>query len=104
ASMDRAYDVASCGRRSRRPSIDRIIPTLVDPDMAPPGRHTMSCFVQYAPYHLADGAERDDAARDALCEKGLDTIEERAPGIRELIIGKQVLTPLDIERRIGLSE
>src|SRR6185503_16921265 len=87
-----------------RPYIDMIIPTLVDPDMAPPGQHTMSCFVQYAPYHLADGAEWDDAARDALGETVLDTIEERVPGIRKLIIGKQVLTPLDIERRIGLSE
>ena len=102
--MERAYDDAKYGRPSRRPYIDMIIPTLVDPDMAPPGRHTMSCFVQYAPYHLADGAEWDDAARDALGETVLDTIEERAPGIRELIIGKQVLTPLDIERRIGLSE
>ena len=81
-----------------------IIPTLVDPAMAPPGQHTMSCFVQYAPYHLADGAQWDDAARDAFGETVLDTIEERAPNIRKLIVGKQVLTPLDIEQRIGLSE
>ncbi len=102
--MERAYDDAKYGRPSRRPYIDMIIPTLVDPAMAPAGHHTMSCFVQYAPYHLADGAQWDDAARDAFGETVLDTIEERAPNIRKLIVGKQVLTPLDIEQRIGLSE
>jgi phytoene dehydrogenase-like protein len=102
--MERAYDDAKYGRPSRRPYIDMIIPTLVDPAMAPPGKHVMSCFVQYAPYHLADGAEWDDAARDALGETVIDTIEERAPNIRGLIAGRQVLTPLDIERRIGLTE
>ena len=102
--MERAYDDAKYGRFSRRPYIDMIIPTLVDPDMAPPGKHVMSCFVQYAPYHLADGAAWDDAARDAFGETVIDTIAERAPNIRELIAGKQVLTPLDIEQRIGLSE
>jgi phytoene dehydrogenase-like protein len=102
--MERAYDDAKYGRPSRRPYIDMIIPTLVDPAMAPPGKHVMSCFVQYAPYHLADGAEWDDAAREALGDTVIDTIEERAPGIRKLIAGRQVLTPLDIERRIGLTE
>jgi phytoene dehydrogenase-like protein len=72
--------------------------------MAPPGKHVMSCFVQYAPYHLADGAVWDDAHRDAFGETVLDTIEERAPGFRKLIIDKQVLSPLDIEQKIGLSE
>jgi phytoene dehydrogenase-like protein len=102
--MERAYDDAKYGRPSRRPYIDMIIPTLVDPAMAPPGKHVVSCFVQYAPYHLADGAEWDDAARDALGDTVIDTIEERAPNIRGLIAGRQVLTPLDIERRIGLTE
>ena len=102
--MERAYDDAKYGRPSRRPYIDMIIPTLVDPAMAPPGKHTMSCFVQYAPYHMADGAVWDDAARDAFGETVLDTIEERIPNIRKLVIDKQVLTPLDIEQRIGLSE
>ena len=103
AYMERAYDDAKYGRPSRRPYVDAIIPTLVDPAMAPPGKHVMSCFVQYAPYHLADGAW-DDAARTALGETVLDTIEERAPNIRSLIAGMQVLTPLDIEQRLSLSE
>ncbi len=102
--MERAYDDAKYGRFSRRPYIDMIIPTLVDPSMAPPGKHVMSCFVQYAPYHLADGGEWDDATRTAFGETVIDTIEERAPDIRQRILHAQVLSPLDIERTIGLSE
>ena len=102
--MERAYDDAKGGRFSRRPYIDMIIPTLVDPSMAPPGKHVMSCFVQYAPYRLADGDEWDDARREAFAETVLDTIEERAPNIRKLILHAQVLTPKDIEDRFGLSE
>ncbi|HXY71033.1 MAG TPA: NAD(P)/FAD-dependent oxidoreductase [Actinomycetota bacterium] len=101
--MERAYDDAKYGRFSRRPYIDMVIPTLVDPSMAPPGKHIMSCFVQYAPYHLADG-EWDDKAREAFGDAVIDTIAERAPNIRDLILHRQVLTPLDIERDFGLSE
>src|SRR5437764_1487372 len=102
--MELAYDDAKAGRFSRRPYIDMVIPTLVDPSMAPPGKHVMSCFVQYAPYRLADGAEWDDARREAFGETVVDTIEERAPNIRRLILNAQVLTPKDIEDRFGLSE
>jgi phytoene dehydrogenase-like protein len=102
--MELAYDDAKAGRFSRRPFIDMIIPTLVDPSMAPPGKHVMSCFVQYAPYRLADGDEWDDARREAFGNAVLDTIEERAPNIRELVLHAQVLTPKDIEERFGLSE
>jgi phytoene dehydrogenase-like protein len=102
--MERAYDDAKYGRFSRRPYIDMIIPTLVDPSMAPPGKHVMSCFVQYAPYHLAGGAEWDDAQREAFGQTVIETIEERAPNIRDLILHTQVLTPKDIEERFGLSE
>jgi phytoene dehydrogenase-like protein len=101
--MERAYDDAKYGHFSRRPYIDTIIPTLVDPSMAPPGKHVMSCFVQYAPYHLAEG-EWDDEAREAFGETVIDTIAERAPNIRDIILHKQVLTPLDIERDFGLTE
>ena len=102
--MERAYDDAKAGRFSRRPYIDMVVPTLVDPSMAPPGKHVVSCFVQYAPYHLADGDEWDDARREAFGETVIDTIEERAPNIRRLIHHAQVLTPKDIEERFGLSE
>ena len=102
--MEQAYDDAKSGRFSRRPYIDMVIPTLVDPSMAPPGKHVMSCFVQYAPYHLAEGDEWDDGRRDAFGETVIDTIAERAPNIRELILHAQVLTPKDIEDRFGLTE
>lgn len=102
--MERAYDDAKYGRHSRRPYIDCIIPTLVDPSMAPPGKHVMSCFVQYAPYHLADGAVWDDAMRESFGEAVVSTLEERFPDIRGKILHRQVLTPLDIERITGLTE
>ena len=102
--MERAYDDAKYGRFSRRPYIDCIMPTLVDPSMAPPGKHTMSCFVQYAPYHLADGATWDDAMRDAFGEAVVSTLEERFPDIRSKILHKQVLSPADVERITGLTE
>jgi phytoene dehydrogenase-like protein len=100
--MERAYDDAKYGRFSRRPYIDMIIPTLVDPALAPPGKHVMSCFVQYAPYKLSEGTW--DEQRDAFGEAVIDTIAERAPNIRDIIIDRQVMTPLDIERTFGLSE
>ena len=102
--MEQAYDDAKSGHFSRRPYIDMVIPTLVDPSMAPPGKHVMSCFVQYAPYRLAEGDEWDDGRRDAFGKTVVDTIAERAPNIRELILHAQVLTPKDIEDQFGLSE
>jgi phytoene dehydrogenase-like protein len=102
--MERAYDDAKYGRFSRRPYVDCIIPTLVDPAMAPPGKHVMSCFVQYAPYHLSDGRVWDAKERDAFGETVIDTLEERFPKIRSLILHQQVLTPKDIEDMIGLTE
>jgi len=101
--MEQAYDDAKAGRFSRRPYVDMIIPTLVDPRMAPPGKHVVSCFVQYAPYHLAEGRSWDEE-REAFGDAVVDTIAERAPNIRSLIVGRQVLTPLDIERTMGLTE
>jgi phytoene dehydrogenase-like protein len=102
--MERAYDDAKYGHPSARPYIDMIIPTLVDPSMAPPGKHIISCFVQYAPYNLADGLGTWDDQKDAFGEAVLSTIEERVPKIRDLILHMQVQTPLDIERTVGLSE
>ncbi|HCO04174.1 MAG TPA: amine oxidase, partial [Actinobacteria bacterium] len=102
--MERAYDDAKYGRHSARPYIDMVIPTLVDPSMAPPGKHVISCFVQYAPYHLAEGPLDWDRQREAFGDAVVDTIAERAPNIRSLILHRQVLTPLDIERTMGLSE
>ena len=102
--MEQAYDDAKYGRFSRRPYIDMIIPTLVDPGMAPPGKHVISCFVQYAPYRLAAELGSWDDNREAFGDTVIDRIAEFAPNIRDVIIGRQVLTPLDIERTMGLTE
>lgn len=102
--MERAYDEAKHGAFSSRPYIDIVIPTLSDSSLAPPGKHVMSCFVQYAPYHLKPGDVWDDARREAFGDAVIDAIAVHAPNIKNIIRHRQVLTPLDIERTFGLSE
>ncbi len=102
--MELAYDDAKYGRFSRRPYIDMIIPTLVDPSMAPPGKHVISCFVQYAPYELAPELGTWDDQREAFGDAVVDRIAEFAPNIRDSILFRNVQTPLDIERTTGLTE
>jgi phytoene dehydrogenase-like protein len=100
--MERAFDEAKYGRYSRHPYIDIVIPSLTDPSVAPPGKHVMSCFVQYAPYDLKEGAWDDH--REAFGDAVVNTIAEYAPNLHDRIIGRQVLTPLDLEREFGLTE
>ncbi|MGH9311898.1 MAG: phytoene desaturase family protein [Vicinamibacterales bacterium] len=100
--MERAYDQAKYGRYSRRPYIDIVLPSLTDPSVAPPGKHVMSCFVQYAPYHLKEGGW--DEHREAFGDTVVNTIAEHAPNLKDIILHRQVLTPLDIEREFGLTE
>jgi phytoene dehydrogenase-like protein len=100
--MERAYDQAKYGEFSRHPYIDMVIPTLTDPSIAPPGKHILSCFVQYAPYHLASGTWDDQ--REAFGDAVVNTLAQFAPNIRDIILHRQVLTPLDLEREFGLSE
>jgi phytoene dehydrogenase-like protein len=102
AYMERAYDDAKYGRYSRRPYVDIVIPTLTDPSMAPPGKHVMSCFVQYAPYDLR--GRTWDEEREAFGDTVIDAIAEHAPNMRQIIRHRQVLTPLDLEREFGLTE
>ena len=101
--MEKAYDDAKYGNFSRRPYIDMVIPSLTDPSVAPPGKHVMSCFVQYAPYKLRPGLNWDDQ-KEAFGNNVIDTIAEYAPNIKNIILHKQVVTPLDLERDFGLSE
>jgi phytoene dehydrogenase-like protein len=100
--MERAYDQAKYGEFSRQPYIDMVIPSLTDPSVAPPGKHVLSCFVQYAPYRLKGGTW--DEQREAFGNAVIDTISQFAPNLKSLIIGRQVLTPLDIERMVGLTQ
>src|SRR5438477_550308 len=101
--MERAYDDAKYGHYSRKPYIDMVIPSLTDPSVAPPGKHVLSCFVQYAPYKLAQGTWYDPK-RESFGDNVIDTISEHIPNIKKIIVGRQVLTPLDLEREFGLTQ
>jgi len=100
--LERAYDDAKYGQFSRRPYIDIVIPSLIDPNMAPPGKHVMSCFVQYAPYHLREGAWEQQ--REALGDTVIETLAEYMPNLKDIILHRQVMTPWDIEQTTGLSQ
>ncbi|HSA93404.1 MAG TPA: NAD(P)/FAD-dependent oxidoreductase [Terriglobales bacterium] len=99
--MERAYDDAKYGRYSRRPYVDIVIPSLTDPSLAPPGKHVMSCFVQYAPYKLNGDWDKE---REAFGDTVVETIAEHAPNLKNIILHRQVVTPLDLEREWGLTE
>jgi phytoene dehydrogenase-like protein len=100
--LERAYDDAKYGEFSRHPYMDVAIPSMIDPGMAPPGKHVMSVFVQYAPYAL-NGGWTDDK-REAFGDGVIDTLSRYIPNLRSILLHRQVLTPLDIERITGLTE
>ena len=100
--LERAYDDAKFGEFSRHPYMDVVIPSMIDPGMAPPGKHVMSIFVQYAPYTLNGGW--NDAKREAFGDAVVGTLARYMPDLPSLILHRQVLTPDDIEKITGLSE
>ena len=100
--LERAFDDAKYGWYSQRPYLDCAIQSMVDPDMAPPGKHVMSCFVQYAPYHLK-GSDWD-TERQSFGDTVQATLESFFPGFGDLVLHREVVTPLDIERVVGLTE
>jgi phytoene dehydrogenase-like protein len=100
--IERAYDDAKYGDFSHQPYIDVIIPSMIDPDMAPPGKHVMSCFVQYAPYALKEGTWEE--RREAFGDTVIDTLSEYFPNLKNIILHRQVLTPWDMQQTIGLTE
>ncbi len=100
--LEKAYDEAKYGSFSRSPYLDIIIPSMIDPGMAPPGKHVMSCFVQYAPYQLQEGNWQEK--REELGDAVVDTLSTYFPGIKDLILHRQVVTPEDIEEMTGLSQ
>ena len=102
-NMERAYDDWKNGTWTKKPYLDMVIPTQTDPTMAPPGKHMMSVFVQYAPPKLATG-EWTDADRDAFGKTVLDTIGNHSPDFKDLILHVEVRTPQDIENEVGLTE
>ena len=100
--IERAYDDAKYGEFSRHPYMDVVIPSMIDPGMAPPGKHVMSIFVQYAPFNLNGGWT--DAKREAFGDAVVATLARYAPNLPSLILHRQVLTPSDMERITGLTE
>jgi phytoene dehydrogenase-like protein len=100
--LERAYDDAKYGEISQRPYMDIVIPSMLDPTMAPPGKHVMSIFVQYAPYHVNGGWT--DERREALGDAVVDTLAQYAPNLKRAVLHRQVVTPADIERIVGLTE
>ncbi|MBW2716562.1 MAG: NAD(P)/FAD-dependent oxidoreductase [Deltaproteobacteria bacterium] len=101
--IEQAYDDAKYGGFSKRPFIDVNIPTAVDPSMAPPGKHVMSCFVQYASYDMPEYGDREQQ-REAFGNAVIDTLSEFVPNLKDIILHKQVLTPWDIEQVTNLTE
>lgn len=99
--VERAYRDAKYGDFSRRPYLDVLVPSMIDPTLAPPGKHEISIFVQYAPYHLRNGTW--DERREALGDTVVETLAEYVPNLEGAILHRQVLTPLDLEREFGLT-
>lgn len=101
--LERAYDDWKEGSWSASPYVDFLIPTQIDPTMAPPGKHYATIFVQYAPYELANGTW-DDVNREAFAKTVIDKISRHSPDFKDLIVHKEVRSPADIEREVGLTE
>jgi phytoene dehydrogenase-like protein len=99
--VERAYDDAKYGRPSEHPIVEMTLPSAVDPTVAPPGKHLASLFVQYAPTTLR-GAGWDDV-KESFADRCFDVVTEFAPNFRRAVIARQVLSPLDLERRFGLT-
>jgi phytoene dehydrogenase-like protein len=100
--LERAFDDSKYGRISAAPYLDVLIPSVVDPTLAPPGQHVVSIFAQHAPYALADGSW-DDRRREELADRVVDTLARLIPNLKGSILHRQVLTPLDLEREFGLA-
>ena len=99
--VERAWDDAKYGRPSEHPLLELTVPTMYDPSLAPEGRHVMGIFLQYAPYTLREGTWDD--LREPFANRVVALIDEYAPGFSSLIEHRQVLTPLDLERRFGIT-
>jgi phytoene dehydrogenase-like protein len=100
--IQRAYDCTKYGEYAPNPYLDIEIPTLLDPDLAPAGQHVMSITAKYAPYALRSGSWEDH--RDGFTEAVLSALEVYAPKIRDAVLHKELLLPVDLEERFGLPE
>jgi phytoene dehydrogenase-like protein len=101
--LERAFDDSKYGNSSRAPYLEITIPSLTDPSLAPEGRHVMSIYMQYAPYRLNSGSWGEENRRNALRDTVIGTIAQYAPDLPEKILDHQIITPLDLEQRYGLT-
>lgn len=99
--MERAFDDAKYGQPSASPILECTIPSVVDPSVAPPGKHLMSLFVQYAPYALRNAVWDD--LKEAFADRCFALLDQYAPNFSRSVIHRQVLSPLDLERTFGLT-
>ena len=99
--LERAFDDMKYGRPSRRPFIEGTIASTVDDSLAPEGKHVLSLFVQYGPYHLREGTWPE--IREKVGDNIIDTLAEYAPNIKSCIIAREVLSPWDLEQEFGLT-
>jgi phytoene dehydrogenase-like protein len=100
--LERASDHAKYGRFSTEPFLEITIPSAIDSSLAPTGKHVMSVWMQYAPYHLKSGTWNEK--REALGDLVMNVVEKYAPGFKNSILHRQILTPLDLEETFGLTE
>ncbi|XP_037639340.1 pyridine nucleotide-disulfide oxidoreductase domain-containing protein 2 [Sebastes umbrosus] len=100
--LETAYKEAVNGRCSTRPMLEMTIPSVLDPTLAPPGCHVVSLFTQFTPYHI-EGREWTDQDREAFADTAFDWVEQYAPGFKKSVVGRDVLTPPDLERIFGLT-
>jgi phytoene dehydrogenase-like protein len=99
--LEQGFDDAKYGGWSRRPFMDALIPSMLDPGMAPPGKHVMSLFVEYASSELEGGWTQEK--KDEFLEVVIDTLSEHAPDLRPKILHKHIMTPADLEQTFGLT-
>jgi len=100
--LERASDEAKYGRFSQHPFLEITLPSLADPSLAPAGKHVMSVWMQYAPYHLRESTWHEQ--RNALGDRVVNLLNDYAPGFKDSILHRQVLTPVDLEETFGVTE
>ncbi|CAG6017191.1 unnamed protein product [Menidia menidia] len=100
--LEHAYNEARNGRPSTRPMLEMTIPSALDPTLAPPGCHVVSLFTQFTPYHI-EGREWTDLDRETFADTVFDWVEQYAPGFKASVVGRDILSPPDLERIFGLT-
>jgi len=99
--IEKAFDDAKYGRPSQDPVLECTMASAVDPSVAPPGKHLMSMFIQYAPYKLKEGSW--DVEKEKFADRCFDILNEYAPNFKQSVLARQILTPVDLERTFNLT-